>query len=64
MASWPPTQQNRIYLDVYDSGAHSSSGGFIEELLTGYNGNFMPSAELAGGRVPFGPRTLTRLTVP
>jgi hypothetical protein len=62
--AWPPTQQNRVYLDVYDCGAHSSSGGLIEEVLTGYNGNYVVSADLAGGPVAFGPGKVTRLTVP
>jgi hypothetical protein len=62
--AWPPTQQNRVYLDVYDCGAHSSSGGLIEEVLTGYDGNYVACADLAGGSVPFKPGKMTRLTVP
>ena len=62
--AWPPTQQNRVYLDVYDCGAHSNAGGLIEELITGYNGNYVTSSDLATGPVPFQPGKMTRLTVP
>ncbi len=62
--AWPPTAANRIYCDVYDCGAHSSSGGAVEELIAGYNGSYVPSSALAGGAVPFNSRTMTRLTIP
>jgi hypothetical protein len=75
--AWPPSPQNRLFLDVYDAGAHSNAGGaihefsahlgdqhrFCEEILQGIPD---PDNTAAGsGIVPrsFSPRQLVHVTI-
>ncbi len=74
---WPPSPQHRLFLDVYDAGGHSNSGGAIQEfsahfgdahrfcteILQGIPDPDNPNA--ASGIVPraFAPRQLVRVTI-
>ncbi len=47
--SWPPSTQNRVFLDVYDTGAHSNAGGTIEEFTVGFCGQYHYCADITHG---------------
>lgn len=74
---WPPSPQNRIFLDVYDSGSHSHAGGAIQEFSVHYGDQHRFCNEILqgipdpdnhssdSGVVPrlFTPRQLLHLTI-
>jgi hypothetical protein len=76
-SAWPPSPQNRLFLDVYDAGAHSNAGGdvyefsahrgddhrFCTEILQGTPDPDDPGG--GSGIVPrhFAPQQLTRVTI-
>jgi len=75
--NWPPSPENRVFLDVYDTGAHSNAGGEIAEFSVFFGDEFRFCTEILqhapdpgtpgpGGIVPkpFGPRELVHVTIP
>lgn len=74
---WPPSPQNRLFLDVYDTGAQSRSGGAILEFSAHFNDQHRFCSEIlqgtpdpdnpgaGSGIVPrqFGPQELVRVTI-
>jgi len=74
---WPPSHQNRLFLDVYDAGAHSNAGGAIHEFSAHCNDEHRfcketfkgapdPVNPHGGGGIvpkPFAPRQLVRVTI-
>jgi hypothetical protein len=73
---WPPSPQHRLFLDVYDAGAHSNAGGAIQEFSAHCNNEHRFCTEIlqgapdpdnshGGGIVPkpFAPRQLVRVTI-
>lgn len=76
-AVWPPSAQNRLFLDIYDSGEHSNAGGAVLEFSTHFGEDHRSCTEIlqgipdpdtpgGGGIVPrhFAPRQLVHLTIP
>lgn len=47
--AWPPSPENRVFLRVYDSGAHSNAGGSIDEFTVGFSGQYHYCTEIAHG---------------
>jgi hypothetical protein len=43
---WPPSPQNCLFLDVYDSGAHSDAGGAIHEFSAHFGDEHRFCAEI------------------
>lgn len=58
-STWPPSADNRVFLDVYDTGAHSNAGGTIEEFTVGFCGQYHYCGDIVQGtpnniQVPIG----------
>ena len=50
---WPPSKNNRLVLDLYDSGAFSDTGGTVEEFTAAFGGHIVKCSELSRGPVSF-----------
>ncbi len=61
---WPPTKNNRLVLDLYDSGTFSNSGGTIEEFTVAFGGHVVKSSELSKGSVSFKMHEHLKLIIP
>jgi hypothetical protein len=46
---WPPSPTQRVFLDVYDSGAHSDAGGTIDDFTVGLGGQYYYCGDLVQG---------------
>jgi hypothetical protein len=53
---WPPSPDNRLVLDLYDSGQYSNTGGSLVEFTAAFGGHIVPCSSLAAGPVTFKPR--------
>jgi hypothetical protein len=61
---WPPSQTNRLVLDLYDSGAFSDTGGTLEEFTAAFGGHIVKCSELSRGPISFGAREHRRFHIP
>jgi hypothetical protein len=61
---WPPSKNNRLVLDLYDSGAFSDTGGTVEEFTAAFGGHIVKCSELSKGPVSFKVREHKRLYIP
>lgn len=61
---WPPSDQSRVVLDLYDSGATAESGGVVEEFTVAFGSEIMPCSTITQGPATFQPRSHLRITVP
>jgi hypothetical protein len=72
---WPPSENNRLYLELFDSGEHSNSGGDILEFTASFSGQTFThgaTTRTVGGvtvhRAPpvihFEPHQVKRLYIP
>ena len=50
---WPPSPENRLILDLYDSGAYSDTGGTIEEFTAAFGGHIVECSQLSIAPVNF-----------
>lgn len=50
---WPPDQGNRLVLDLFDCGAHTTTGGQLEEYTAAFGGHVMTCNALQSGPVRF-----------
>jgi len=61
---WPPSKDNRLVLDLYDTGAFSESGGELVEFTAAFGGHVMKCSALLNGPVNFQARQLLRFYIP
>lgn len=61
---WPPSPENRLVLDLYDSGEYSETGGQIEEFTVAFGNHIFPCQELTAGPAKFAALEHRRLTIP
>ena len=46
---WPPKANNRIILNLYDSGEYTCSGGILEEFTLAFGSHIIPHSSLSNG---------------
>ncbi len=62
---WPPSEDNRIILELYDSAIYSkNSGGEIIEFTAAFGGHVIKCEKLALGSIKFKSRDRLYLTIP
>jgi len=47
---WPPNANNRIILEIYDSGEYTRSGGVIEEFTLAFGSHILSYSSLSKGK--------------
>jgi len=60
---WPPTPNNRLYLDVLDSGASFETGGDMVEFTARFGGGLFKCEELLKGPKHFEPHVVRRFYI-
>lgn len=61
---WPPSKNNRLVLELYDSGEFSSSGGELVKFTTAFGGHIVKCSELSKGPISFKAREHRQFCVP
>ena len=61
---WPPSQNNRLVLDLYDSAEYSNSGGKLEEFTVAFGGHVIKCAALSNGPCGFNAREYKHFLIP
>jgi len=62
--AWPPSASNKLYLQVFDSGANSAGGGDLVEFIAAFSGSLLVCKKLKKGAVPFSPNKLATFSLP
>lgn len=61
---WPPDQDNRLILDLYDSGEYTNTGGDLVEFTAAFGDHIVKCSELVAGPIAFKPREHRRFLIP
>lgn len=61
---WPPSESNRLVLELYDAAEYSQTGGSLVTFTAAFGGHVIHCPKLAGGPLPFGPRGYVTVTIP
>ncbi len=61
---WPPSQRNRLILDLFDTGEFSKGGGTLKEFTAAFGGHTVSCSALSKMAVSFGTREHLRFTIP
>jgi hypothetical protein len=61
---WPPTENNRLVLDLYDSAEFSKSGGQLEEFTVVFGGHVIECPDLLKGPTNFSARDHKHFHIP
>lgn len=60
---WPPSPENRLVLDLYDSGEYSETGGQIEEFIAVFGEHSISCKEITSGPISFKAREHRRFII-
>ncbi len=61
---WPPSPNNRLILDLYDSAEYSNTGGELKEFSAVFGGHIIPCSEVSKASVKFKAREHRRFLIP
>lgn len=61
---WPPSDNNRIILELYDAATYSNTGGEIVEFTVAFGGHVIECKKLVKNPITFNARDRLYLTIP
>jgi len=61
---WPPLPENRVYLDLFDAGTYSHTGGSLVGFTAAFGGDVRPCAKLQAGPLKFATGEFHRTYLP
>jgi hypothetical protein len=61
---WPPSQNNRLILDLYDTAKFSDTGGKLTEFVVAFGGHIVECSELSDGPIEFKARQHLTFHIP